>query len=91
MPYLFNTIRVKWYPRNLKAFGLFNIELWNGLILEINFLSKLFLTIAMAGIGISTDLKKLKLIGLKVFYYGLAIALFVGVISLLPTLLLFGL
>ena len=74
-----------------KAFGLFNIELWNGLILEINFLSKLLLTIAMAAIGISTDLKKLKLIGLKVFYYGFAIALFVGVISLLTTLLFFGL
>jgi uncharacterized integral membrane protein (TIGR00698 family) len=77
--------------QNSKAFGLFNIELWNGLIFEINFLSKLLLTIAMAAIGISTDLKKLKLIGLKVFYYGFAIALFVGVISLLTTLLFFGL
>ena len=74
-----------------RAFGLFNIELWNWLIHEINFLSKLLLTIAMSAIGISTDLKKLKLIGLKVFYYGLAIALFVGVISLLSTFLFFGL
>ena len=74
-----------------KALGLFNIELWNWLILEIKLLSKLLLTIAMSAIGISTDLKKLKLIGLKVFYYGFAIALFVGVISLLTTLLFFRL
>ena len=73
-----------------KVFGLFDLEVWNWLILEINILSKLLLTIAMSAIGVSTDLKKLKLIGLRVFYYGLAIALFVGVISLLGTLLFFG-
>ena len=39
--------------------------------------------------GLSTDFKKLKHIGIHVFYYGLAIALFVGVISLLATLLFF--
>ena len=56
---------------------------------KINIMSKFLLTVAMAAIGLSTDFKKLKHIGIHVFYYGLAIALFVGVISLLATHVIF--
>ena len=75
--------------QNSKAFGLLNAHDWNWLIQKINIMSKFLLTVAMAAIGLSTDFKKLKHIGIHVFYYGLAIALFVGVISLLATLLFF--
>ena len=73
-----------------KVFGLLNPDLWSWLVLKINMFSKFFLTIAMSAIGISTDLKKLKLIGAHVFYYGFVIALFVGIISLISIKLLFG-
>jgi len=70
-----------------RAFGIFNANEWNWLILKINIMSKFLLTMAMAAIGLSTDFQKLKMIGMHVFYYGFAISLFVGIISLSAILL----
>ena len=36
----------------------------------------------MAGVGVNTDFKKLKKLGIKPFFTGLLAALFVGIISL---------
>jgi len=70
-----------------KAFGIFNSNEWNWLILKINLMSKFLLTMAMAATGLSTNFQKLKMIGMHVFYYGLAISLFVGIISFSAILL----
>jgi uncharacterized integral membrane protein (TIGR00698 family) len=42
-----------------------------------------FLTVAMAGIGLGTDIKKLKKLGAKPFWVGLCAAISVGIISFL--------
>ena len=60
-----------------------NNIIWNEIILIIKFFSKVFLTMAMAAIGLSTNLKDIKSMGYKPFIVGFIGMLTVGVISIL--------
>ena len=62
---------------------IFNASSWQLLITEIKKLAELCLTVAMAAIGLNTNLKQLRNLGIKPFYVGLAAALTVGIASLL--------
>lgn len=74
------------------AFGLLNPEAWHTTWSSLNNLgSKYMLGIAMAGIGLSTNIKIFKDIGAKPFYIGMAAAISVSIISLIMVFLLGGL
>ena len=62
-------------------FGFLNADNWKLTIDFTNNLSKFFLIVAMSAVGLSTDVKKLKSLGIRIFYYGFAVAAFVGIIS----------
>ena len=68
--------------KNGSIFGLINFETWTMLIDTISRLSKFLLIIAMSAIGISINIKKLRSIGFQIFYYGLFISAFVGLVSI---------
>ena len=63
------------------AMWIFDNKSWNNLISNFTHLSKFFLTIAMAGIGMSINYKEMTKVGYDVFLYGLTVALFVGFVS----------
>ena len=56
---------------------------WGEIIESIKFLSKIFLTMAMAAIGLSTNLRDIKSMGYKPFIVGFIGMLTVGVISII--------
>ncbi len=56
---------------------------WNETINIIKFLSKIFLTMAMAAIGLSTNLKDVKSMGYKPFIVGFVAMLTVGIVCIL--------
>ena len=56
---------------------------WNETINIIKFLSKIFLTMAMAAIGLSTNLKDIKSMGYKPFIVGFIAMLTVGIVCIL--------
>ena len=58
-------------------------DLWINLIRYLKTLATVFLTMAMAAVGISINLNELKLMGYKPFVVGLIAAITVGLISLL--------
>ena len=60
-----------------------NNSSWNEIITIIKFFSKVFLTMAMAAIGLSTNLKDIKSMGYKPFIVGFIGMLTVGVISII--------
>lgn len=65
------------------AFGLFQPEAWEGFYsFWSSFGSKYMLGLAMAGVGLSTDFKMFKGLGMKPFYIGLIAAVSVGIVSL---------
>ena len=68
--------------QNSKAFGLLNAHDWNWLIQKINIMSKFLLTVAMAAIGLSTNLKELKNMGYKPFIVGFIGMATVGLVSI---------
>ena len=57
-------------------------EIWKNFIGYIKTLATVFLTMAMAAVGISINLNELKSMGYKPFVVGLIAAVTVGVISL---------
>ena len=59
-----------------------NYEIWINLIEYIKILATVFLTMAMAAVGISINLNELKSMGYKPFVVGLIAAITVGIISL---------
>ena len=66
-----------------EVFAINNNDIW---IQTINFIktsSKVFLTMAMAAIGLSTDLKEIKSMGYKPFIVGFIAMLTVGIVSIL--------
>ena len=66
-----------------QVFAINNNDIW---IQTINFIkasSKVFLTMAMAAIGLSTDLKEIKSMGYKPFIVGFVAMLTVGIVSIL--------
>ncbi|MBB5172593.1 YeiH family protein [Texcoconibacillus texcoconensis] len=75
-----------------RALGLFSPEQWNALTESLNTLgSTYFLGIAMAAVGLSTNLRLFKNQGIKPFYIGMIAALTVTVVSLGMVYLLGGL
>ena len=56
--------------------------MWIGFVNTIKFSSKIFLTMAMAAIGLSTNFKDLKTMGYKPFVVGFVSLLTVGFVSL---------
>ncbi len=56
---------------------------WNEIINLIKFFSKIFLTMAMAAIGLSTNLKDIKQMGYKPFIVGFIAMLTVGIVCIL--------
>ena len=56
---------------------------WNETIDIIKFLSKIFLTMAMAAIGLSTNLKDLRSMGYKPFIVGFVAMLTVGIVCII--------
>ena len=60
-----------------------NYDLWINLIESIKVLATVFLTMAMAAVGISINLNELKSMGYKPFVVGLIAAITVGIISLI--------
>ena len=60
-----------------------NAEGWNHLCSTVKQWSGYFLAVAMAGVGLGTDIRKLKQLGAKPFCVGLFAALSVGVVSII--------
>ena len=58
-------------------------EIWKTFIDYIKILATVFLTMAMAAVGISINLSELKSMGYKPFIIGLIAALTVGVVSII--------
>ena len=56
---------------------------WNDVINIIKFMSKIFLTMAMAAIGLSTNLKDIKSMGYKPFIVGFIAMLTVGIVCII--------
>ena len=57
-------------------------EIWVNTVINIKFLSKIFLTMAMAAIGLSTNLRDIKNMGYKPFVVGFVAMATVGLISI---------
>jgi len=60
-----------------------NADGWTGLCSTVKVWAEYFLAVAMAGVGLGTDIRKLKRLGSKPFFVGLFAALSVGIISLI--------
>ena len=60
-----------------------NYEIWQSFIININDLATVFLTMAMAAVGISINLNELKSMGYKPFVVGFISAITVGLVSIL--------
>ncbi len=66
-----------------EIFNTYNNDIWIEAINFIKFFSKIFLTMAMAAIGLSTNLKDIKNMGYKPFVVGFIAMLTVGVVCIL--------
>ncbi|MCI0708892.1 MAG: putative sulfate exporter family transporter [Chloroflexi bacterium] len=75
------------------AWGMFDTASWSTFTATVKQWAEIFLAIAMAGVGLNTNFKKLRGLGIKPFVVGLAAALSVGGLSLagITVLQLFGL
>ena len=71
--------------RNIGDFFFINVfdNIWVNSIEVIKLSSKIFLTMAMAAIGLSTNLKDLKSMGYKPFVVGFIAMITVGFISII--------
>jgi len=64
-----------------QAFGLFDDAVWSQVIEFIKGWANIFLVIALAGVGLSTNFKSFKALGTKPFIVGLSASIVVGVVS----------
>ena len=71
-----------------EAFGFITSANWSVLIKQIKETAEICLVIAMAAVGLSTDLRQLKNLGIRPFYVGLSTALAVGIVSLVGVYIL---
>ena len=71
--------------RNLgdEVFSAYKNDIWIEIIDYIKFFSKVFLTMAMGAIGLSTNLKDIKIMGYKPFVVGFIAMLTVGIMCIL--------
>lgn len=70
------------------AFGILSETSWTTLVSVTRTWAGRFLVIALAGVGLSTDIRNFKALGLKPFFVGLAAALSVSIVSYLAITLL---
>jgi uncharacterized integral membrane protein (TIGR00698 family) len=70
------------------AYGIWDSETWAEIINTIKQWAEIFLVMALAGVGLSTNLSSLKKLGSKPFLVGLAAAFSVGVVSFIAIMLL---
>lgn len=63
------------------AFGILSPDAWETLTLNVRNWAGNFLVLALAGVGLSTDIKSFRGLGFKPFFVGLGAALAVGVVS----------
>ena len=71
-----------------EAFGFITSANWSVIIKQIKETAEICLIIAMAAVGLSTDLRQLKNLGIRPFYVGLSTALAVGIVSLIGVYIL---
>tara|TARA_Y100001970_G_C14132061_1_gene802231 strand:+ start:177 stop:1271 length:1095 start_codon:yes stop_codon:yes gene_type:complete len=64
-----------------QAFGIFLNNQWQIIIDFVKFLAEYLLAIAMAAVGVSTNLISLRSLGIKPFYVGFSAAVCVGLVS----------
>ena len=63
------------------AFGIWDASAWASIILTVKTWANNLLVIALAGVGLSTNIRTFKNLGVKPFFVGLGAALAVGMIS----------
>jgi uncharacterized integral membrane protein (TIGR00698 family) len=63
------------------AFGVWGEEAWTGIYMLLQKWAGYVLVVALAGVGLNTDLRTLKGLGIKPFFVGLGAAVGVGMIS----------
>ncbi len=73
----------------LPAFGLWDADSWQSLYTFIKTWAENFLVVALAGVGLSTNFRSFRGLGIKPFLVGLGAALIVGVVSFIA-ITLFG-
>lgn len=70
------------------AFGLWDAAAWTGIVGFINTWAGNLLVVALAGVGLNTDFRAFRGLGIKPFIVGLGAALVVGVVSFLAITLM---
>jgi uncharacterized membrane protein YadS len=58
-------------------------QIWQSSIINIKDAAKIFLSMAMAAVGLSTNLKDIKLMGYKPFIVGFIAMITVGLVSII--------
>ena len=72
------------------AFGLWDGVAWEALIDGIKHWAEIFLVMALAGVGLNTDFRSFRTLGVKPFLVGLAASFSVGLVSYIAILFLGG-
>lgn len=73
------------------AFGLLEVDSWEGLIKIVKDFANILFVVALGGVGLSTNFSNFKGLGIKPFLVGLFAALTIGVVSFFSVTLLGGL
>ncbi len=72
------------------AFGLWSEPTWGGIIASIKSWAEILLVVALSGVGLSTNFRSIKALGVRPFVVGLCASLSVGIVSYLAITLLGG-
>ena len=64
-----------------KAFGLWDAETWTAIYNTVKTWAGYLLVVALAAVGLSTNFRSFKGLGIKPFFVGLAAAMIVGIVS----------
>jgi uncharacterized integral membrane protein (TIGR00698 family) len=70
------------------AFGVWESPAWKGIHGTVKGWAEILMVVALSGVGLSTDLRSLKGLGVRPFMVGLAAALVVGIVSYIAISLL---
>ena len=85
---LFRSVGAYGVQETQLAFGIISENLWISVVDIIKLTAEYSLAISMAAIGLSTNLRSLKSLGIKPFYVGFCAAMSVGLISYLGIMLM---
>lgn len=70
-----------WVISSGQAFGIWGNAAWQTIVNTLKTWAPNFLTVALVGIGLSTNFHSIKGLGLKPFYVGLGASAAVGIVS----------